>query len=124
MKSCVLVCSTLLLGWHSVSFGDNSQSCTNPDFADEKPDVQDVVVRLSEVTFTVSANTNPKSIQVTVATQPTTLRVGPQHDGRWFVAASVNQAITAPGRVPVSAIASSTPGCEKRLLYFVEIAQR
>ncbi|MDD5461685.1 MAG: hypothetical protein PHG00_08645 [Methylococcales bacterium] len=96
--------------WAYGSSGSSKKACNKPKFIEFMPSHNAQVSAKSEFSFVASANTDPKSIIVTIKDQPVAINIKPE-----------NQVFQVKGRLPdtltegfarISVTADSLSGCK------------
>lgn len=96
--------------WAYGSSASSKKACNKPKFIEFMPSRNAQVSAKSEFSFVASANTNPKSIVVTIKDRPVAVNIKPE-----------NQAFQVKGRLPdtltegfarISVTADSLSGCK------------
>lgn len=113
----LLFISNQVLAYGSSS---SSKSCTKPQLTNFKPVNNSQVAPRSDFAFSASANTNPKSIAVTIKQQAVAITITPANQG-YQVTGKLPDHVTGAARINISA--ETVNGCKANEGWLVNISE-
>ncbi len=102
--------------------GGGAPPCKPPLFFEQAPADNATVKALDRFRFVASENTDAKTLKVTVNGEPVDLAVTVQRSGRLVVEGILKNSIVQPGKVRINLSAKSREGCDRALMYYVNVA--